>query len=339
MVVPRLLSEQIEEQGVGENNIYIVFDAVFISFYINLCFFVAEIGMLTYGPTGRVRHTLDTMAHVMAGPFAFIGFLNQGFMGTLFFFLSLASELGVSTRIVALTLHTCGSLSLGLVLTWWAGDRVAPEQWHFMCDVGRARPSYIRECPQTVEEGWVWFESLWLLIHHWYIGAFKLLSSDLASELSGIDVRGGPLRRYIRLWACGATLSHLSFGMAELGMRGHVTFRAISVLLRMGFAGWIAIEFPGEVRLAYIWDLCWMSVILGLTARKALCAPKLAAGAELNKGASPSHETTEPAPVHQNAVRNSKYESELALESRLVNRLRQQTGGAPHMARVGIEAA
>ena len=81
--------------------------------------------MLVYGPTGAYRHTLDTMAHILAGPISFLGFLNGGFTGSFFFFLSL---------------------------------------WHFLCDSGRARPSYLRERPRTREEFWIWFESLWLLV-------------------------------------------------------------------------------------------------------------------------------------------------------------------------------
>jgi hypothetical protein len=94
-------------------------EAVMISGYINFCFFVSEVAMIAFGPQGETRHVLDTMAHILAGPIAFLGFLNAGFTGSFFFFLAL---------------------------------------WHFLCDAGRARPSYIRVFPRTREEAWVWFE-------------------------------------------------------------------------------------------------------------------------------------------------------------------------------------
>ena len=69
---------------------------------------------------------------------------------------------------------------------------------HCEQDSGRARPSYVRVLPRSREEWWIWFESLWLLLHHWYIGAYKLLSTDLASQLVSLDLAGGSLRFIIR---------------------------------------------------------------------------------------------------------------------------------------------
>jgi hypothetical protein len=93
-----------------------------------MCFLVAEIAMLTHGPSCERRHSLDMMAHILTGPISFLAFLNGGFMGSFFFFFSL---------------------------------------WHFLCDSNRARPSCVLVYPHTRAEFWVWFESLWLLIHHW----------------------------------------------------------------------------------------------------------------------------------------------------------------------------
>jgi hypothetical protein len=65
--------------------------------------------------------------------------------------------------------------------------------------------------------------SFWLLLHHWYIGAFKLLASDLHSQLTTIDVSTGSIRFIVRTWVCGATLSHLSFGMEALQSKARRT--------------------------------------------------------------------------------------------------------------------
>ena len=105
-----------------------------ISIYINLCLMVAEVAVLAFGPRDHHRETLDTLAHILAGPSPSSDSSTAG-SWIVFFFLSL---------------------------------------WHFLCDSGEARPSLIRVCP-TNWKGLGLFESLWLLIHHVYIGAFKLL--------------------------------------------------------------------------------------------------------------------------------------------------------------------
>ena len=144
-----------------------------------------------------------------------IGFLNGGFMRSLFFFLSL---------------------------------------WQFLCDSGEARPSLIRVCPTNCKEFWVWFELLWLLTHHAYIGTFKLLSTDLAAQLQGVNTSEGPIRFLIRTWVGGATMSHLSFGMTPLGMRGANFFRVLSVFMRMGAASAVVVVHADQtaLRLEYI---------------------------------------------------------------------------------------
>jgi len=207
-------------------------EAIMISAYLNFCFFVAEIAFVQYGPPPHHRHALDMMAHILTGPIAFLGFLNGGFLGSFAFFFSL---------------------------------------WHFLCDSNRARPSLVRVLPTSMAEFWVWFESLWLLIHHWFIGTFKLLSTEL--RIPGTDTNAEPIRYYIRTWILGATLSHLSFGMGALGMGGASFVRIASVGFRMGAALTIVLkQFGTNFTIAYTWDLIWMSVILALTCRKAICA-------------------------------------------------------------------
>ena len=266
-----------------EDMMYTIAEAIMISFYINFCFFVCEIAMLSFGPSGQVRHALDTMAHILAGPIAFLGFLNSGFMSSLFFFLSL---------------------------------------WHFMCDSGQSRPSYLRELPLNWEEFWLWFESVWLFLHHWYIGAFKLLATDLVDQLTGIELHAGSTRFLIRTWVLGATLSHLSFGMAALHMQHPHVSRAFSVLFRMGAASAIVagVSDPAhEVRLAYGWDLIWMTVILLLSARQALCAPATVSS-KLNLGSS---DAAVPEASSRQAPPGMS-ESEFAMQTRLVGRIRAQ---------------
>ena len=256
--------------GLSEQTITTVLEGVYISMYINLCFMVAEIAVLAWGPIGSRRETLDTLAHILAGPISFLGFLNGGFMGSLLFFLSL---------------------------------------WHFLCDSGQSRPSLVRVCPRNCKEFWVWFESLWTLIHHIYIGAFKLLSTDLASQLEGVNTSQGPVRFLVRTWVGGATMSHLSFGMTSLGMQGALFFRVLSVFMRMGAASAIVAQYEGALRMAYIWDLCWMTVILSLTLRK-----------ELFSGKNESNVDTE------NPLEGHDHEDQAngGLKSRLVRRVRQQ---------------
>ena len=273
------------EDGLSDQTILTVMEGAMISFYINFCFLICEIGMLSFGPKGQIRHTLDTMGHILAGPISFLGFLNGGFMSSFFFFMSL---------------------------------------WHFMCDSGQSRPSLIRELPQNFEEFWVWFESCWLFLHHWYIGTFKLLSTDLNEQLDGIDLQSGSIRFLIRTWVLGATLSHLSFGMNALNMKGHNALRILSVFFRMGAAAAIVAgqySAPTAVRMAYGWDLCWMTVILLLTLRKALCASRSVAP----KQAPDDDEYVD--------ARISMSDAQMALQARLVHRLRTQAQAPKKNAR------
>lgn len=257
--------------GLSSEQMETVSEALLISGYLNLCFMVAELAVLAHGPKGKFREALDTLAHILAGPISFLGFLNGGFMGSLFFFLSL---------------------------------------WHFLCDSGGARPSFVRTCPRNCEEFWIWFESFWLLLHHWYIGAFKLLSTDLASNLQGINTSQGSIRFQIRTWVCGATLSHLSFGMAALDLKGATFARVISVICRMGAALGIVIVRKDQMalRLAFSWDLIWMSVILSLTARKAFCAGKA--------------KTADTTPDHENHPEHE--DGAASMQVRLVERIRKR---------------
>eukprot|EP00946_MAST-07B_sp_MAST-7B-sp1_P002280 g2280.t1 len=271
--------------GLSEETVVTVLEGVYISIYINLCLMVAEVAVLAFGPRDHHRETLDTLAHILAGPISFLGFLNGGFMGSLFFFLSL---------------------------------------WHFLCDSGEARPSLIRVCPTNWKEFWVWFESLWLLIHHVYIGAFKLLSTDLAGQLQGVNTSEGPIRFLIRTWVGGATMSHLSFGMTALGMRGATFFRVLSVFMRMGAAAAIVVVHADQtaLRLAYIWDLCWMTVILLLTVRKALCGGKgKAPGQDM---VSPMDQIVTAADDQGEQIKDNAKTGGGGLQARLVQRVRKQ---------------
>ena len=63
--------------------------AIFISIYLNSCFLVAEAIFIAHGPHGHLRHMIDSMAHILSGPIAFIAFFNGGFLGTLLFFCSI----------------------------------------------------------------------------------------------------------------------------------------------------------------------------------------------------------------------------------------------------------
>ena len=63
--------------------------AVFISIYLNSCFLVAEAIFIAHGPQGHLRHMIDSMAHILSGPIAFIAFFNGGFLGTFLFFCSI----------------------------------------------------------------------------------------------------------------------------------------------------------------------------------------------------------------------------------------------------------
>ena len=153
--------------------------ALLLSIFINLCFFMAELASLASGPSGERRELMEAYAHILTGPIAFIAFINKGgFTGTFIFFCTL---------------------------------------WHFLCKTGRGRPSYVLALPcrkgVTRFEVWWWFECFLLLVHHVFIGAFKV-----ALDLQLFDLEGGPSaamspRHVIRVWLGGACLSHLSTGM------------------------------------------------------------------------------------------------------------------------------
>merc|ERR1719158_2619647 len=96
----------------------------------------------------------------------------------------------------------------------------------------------------------------------------------MAPQLQGVNTSSGSIRFLIRTWVLGATLSHLSFGMTALQLRGSTCLRISSVFFRMGAASVIvATTDQLPLRIAYAWDLTWMTVILSLTLRKALCQP------------------------------------------------------------------
>ena len=209
--------------------------AVFISVYLNSCFLVAETIMITHGPQGKLRVMIDAMAHVLSGPIAFIAFFNGGFLGTFLFFCSI---------------------------------------WHFLCDTGNARPSYVFLSPcrngASCEKRFVWFTSFWLLVHHTFIGVFKL-SIDMGivdPNAPGCESCTPP-HHLIRSWMAGATMSHLSMGMSHFGLRGAVQLRLLSLVLRVGVGevGLILTQRGTLLQLAMMWDLFWMTIMIALVMR------------------------------------------------------------------------
>ena len=292
----------------GEPIIMRMLTAFFISCYITGCFLVAEIMMVAHGPQGKRRDVIEALAHIASGPIAFLSFFQGDFVGTMLFFLAI---------------------------------------WHFLSDTGNARPSYVFLCPCRKRGGldfWLWFESLWLLIHHTFIGTFKL-----SVEMGLVSTTGGgvQIERALHFWIAGATMSHLAIGMDMFSVRCCTNYdfhlvRVTSVVLRMGVE-WVAattephIESctnresqarartlvmppkhaysclltapsadrlrpshklsdisalprpphqmhdsllvplvlappPSALGVAMLWDLFWMSVMLSLVVRKALCA-------------------------------------------------------------------
>lgn len=131
-------SPPLDANALDELKVQELLAALIISMFINSCLFVGEVAFVTHGPQGELRHNIDAMAHVLTGPIAFIAFFNSDFTGTFLFFMSL---------------------------------------WHFLCDSGRARPSYVTLGPCKLQF-FDWFESLWLLVHHIFIGTFKV-ATDL----------------------------------------------------------------------------------------------------------------------------------------------------------------
>ena len=209
--------------------------AIFISIYLNSCFLVAEAIFIAHGPQGHLRHMIDSMAHILSGPIAFIAFFNGGFLGTFLFFCSI---------------------------------------WHFLCDTGAARPSYVFLSPcsrrSDCETRFVWFTSLWLLIHHTFIGVFKLsIDMGIVDPTDSGCASCIPADHLIRSWMAGATMSHLSMGMAHFRFRGAGVVRLFSIFLRVGVGEiGIIITQPGTLlRLAMMWDLFWMSVMIALAVR------------------------------------------------------------------------
>ena len=69
------------------------------------------------------------------------------------------------------------------------------------------------------------------------------------SQLQGVNTSEGPIRFLIRTWVGGATMSHLSFGMTALGMRGATFFRVLSVFMRMGAASAIVVVHADQTAL------------------------------------------------------------------------------------------
>ena len=197
-----------------------------LSIFINICFLVAEIVSLKTGPQGERRLMLEAYAHILTGPVSFIAFFNQGFTGSFLFFCTL---------------------------------------WHFLCKSGRGRPSYILAWPChagiTRLEAWWWFEAFLMWMHHVFIGAFKLALDLGFFDLTGSGSSVSP-KHIIRIWLGGACLSHLSHGMVMYSIRGGLTARLLSVLMRMGGEALLITTQTGALRAGMILDMAWMTTML-----------------------------------------------------------------------------
>eukprot|EP00419_Tripos_fusus_P038925 CAMPEP_0172785960 /NCGR_PEP_ID=MMETSP1074-20121228/205707_1 /TAXON_ID=2916 /ORGANISM="Ceratium fusus, Strain PA161109" /LENGTH=319 /DNA_ID=CAMNT_0013622973 /DNA_START=68 /DNA_END=1027 /DNA_ORIENTATION=+ len=164
-----------------------------VALLLNGSFFVGELAMLMACPLPQVRKVIDGFAHILTAPISVIAFYGTDSLGTLLFF---------------------GSL------------------WHFLCDCAQTRPTYVLLLPcrgwRTSSRDCVrWFESLWILLHHIFIGTVKLgLDWGIFNESRD------PLLLFI--FVGGAGLAHLSFGMNAFGIRGSLAMLVISQLLRLG---------------------------------------------------------------------------------------------------------
>lgn len=205
----------------------------FISGLLTFTFFVAEIASTSIGHNGEARANLEAFSHILSPPIAFIAFFSPDFTGTFLFFASL---------------------------------------WHFFSESGQARPTSVLVLPSKRPGGTnlynvlSWFQSLWLLVHHYFIGGFKVASTFGFVDLNNaaLPESGVSPTHLIRTWMAGATLSHLSFGMEFFGIGGAIAVRLLSVVFRMGAAAAMVATQDLLIRASMSWDLFWMAVQLSL---------------------------------------------------------------------------
>jgi hypothetical protein len=206
----------------------------FISGLLTFTFFVAEIASTSIGHNGEARANLEAFSHILSPPIAFIAFFSPDFTGTFLFFASL---------------------------------------WHFFSESGQARPTSVLVLPSKRPGGTnlynvlSWFQSLWLLVHHYFIGGFKVASTFGFVDLNNaaLPESGVSPTHLIRTWMAGATLSHLSFGMEFFGIGGAIAVRLLSVVFRMGAAAAMVATQDLLIRASMSWDLFWMTVQLSPT--------------------------------------------------------------------------
>mgnify|MGYP006143826345 CR=1 FL=1 len=226
--------------------IYKFIAASFVSVYVNTCFLVVEVMMITHGPQGNNRRILEALAHIMSGPIAFLAFFQGDFLGSLLFFLSI---------------------------------------WHFMCDTGHARPSYffLFPCKRLGLPLGIWLESFWTLLHHMFIGTFKI-AMDMGFIRDTISDQLPWVQRFALMWIGGATLSHLSMGMSMFDIQfcwhgDSSVLRFASVALRIGAAATLAFapdtwtQAPVGVQAAMVGDLLWMTVMILFVGKNVLFPP------------------------------------------------------------------
>jgi len=113
-----------------------------------------------------------------------------------------------------------------------------------------------------------WFESLWILLHHIFIGTIKMgLDWGIFNESRD------PLLLFI--FVAGAGLAHLSFGMSAFSIRGNLAMLGISQLLRFGADVAIVLRTWGQDddwQFFMLADLCWLCTILMVRIAGSYCS-------------------------------------------------------------------
>lgn len=205
------------------------------SIFINACLFVGEIAMRTFDSSRDVQRAIDGFAHIILGPVTAVTFYSSDSFGTLLFF---------------------GSL------------------WHFFCDSGQTRPSYVLLLPGMAGrtsriDYFRWCESFMFLLHHIFMGAVKL-------ALCMGDINKSNERLLLFVFIMGAGLSHISFGMNIFGIRGAFNVLKLAQVLRLGAAATTIGVTAGKNDDWYflmIGDLIWLGTVLAIRLAGVLMCP------------------------------------------------------------------
>lgn len=215
-----------------------------LALFIHGCLFVGELAMLIGGPPRDARRVVDGFAHILTGPIAVISFYSNDSVGTLLFF---------------------GSL------------------WHFLCDCAETRPTYVLLWPGRTGRTAVyhylrWFESLWVLLHHIFIGTVKL-----GLDRGTFNETNDPLLLFV--FIAGAGLAHLSFGMDAFHIRGGSSALVISQVMRASADVAIVAKTWGDEddwQFLMLMDLIWLAVIfLVRTLERSFPAPAEPASSQM----------------------------------------------------------